>query len=1111
MEATPWRYRSLITRIARSKSSSRSIQFFLLLALGFVLFESVFGQSAKAANLGLGPFAQGVYSGTEPFNTSGKCHEPGDDCDNRDERIRTGDLIQFSWSVTANDFLLGEEDLAAVVLEQTIRSDSNATVRFDGVPTVCLGFPAGPGGNDPESTLTLNPDGSQTLLCNLGTMGGGELITFSIPVRPSANSQDGSTFRSSQFVYALDNAGRKVVADTTYVDERVYSVSAAPAFDLIADRKEMYQGKRVEVDLGEGAGPEPGFMVHISAHIAADSVRNGKGTEALNDEVTFTAKINATAKDGKTAVDIPYKLLECGPNSTPWPNTVFGNERLASREPPEKKVVDSGTCSFAGDDRTGHEFTLRDIDSQGKRYPTETISGSSLAAGPFFVAAHQIGFFVPFSAIEASDGDDSGNGGAIILSTCLSDFDPKSKVGVSNYASGVEPGYNGNAMADGSASNNCTGPLTLQLSSEGGYNHRLVSSANVNGEYNIAPLFESEHLGAASLESGIHYAHMENFFNTGSAPLDNFQACFKFDNTTSKLVDASVIGATAGQYAFVADNETAGFDRALWKVEYAQADFGDDSPLDNNADGVADFNAQTGRYEGSWETMRGAVCTDELVERWVSDPTELGVDEVNIVRFIKRGDSGSIDSGQTFRAFLPLEVRDVFHGGPNDGQAIPVGTVAAALSSFRTDQFYPEWRPTQYNPSPESSQGDGDRVTFTKIQLNALVSTHLPLAAAGVTKSVFAGNSVVWDVATSVNSALPDGGFARAMSVVSELPTGLKYDAMCTNELPDGLAPAYIQFNTPEQGQQTLTWELGDRHTSASINPVRFCTSTDPFADENLLRTIQAYAVADNATASNPSQQSITLGQTGELRAAVLIDSQLDAPDDSQVHTMAWVNFSRTTIIDKPVVISVLPHADDDRGLSVRDPGSAFNGNIRLIGEPVAEFTGESPVGAGEAPLGSFHYTADAIASVSDNPDLNTNDWCRYSNNAFVAVVPGGVCPQAWSDVTAIKFLSNYKLERVRSPRRGQQFSYTLQANGNGAGDSYTGAFGLASEDLPDGQVVRGRPASLTIISHSIGDFIFVDVNDDGRYTQRIDVVAPDGIVLDRGSQCSGSQSGCQS
>ncbi len=1064
----------------------------------FFLSLLTFSHAAHASSLSLGPFGQGVYSGTEPFNTSGKCHESGDDCGNDDNRVRTGDLIQFSWSIAANDFAPGEAEIPAVIFEQTITASADAIVRFDRVPTVCLAHPAGPGGDNPTSSLTLNNDGSHTLICNLGEMGEGEQKSFSIPVRPSANSHDNSTFRSNQKVYALNHQQQKIVADVEHLDSTIYQVSAAPAFDLIADRKDMYKGTRVVEDLGLGVGPEPGYMVYLNAQIAADALRKGKGSEALNDLVTFKAQIKATNKDGVTPITIPYKMLECAPNSTPWPGTVYGNEKLASKKSLNAKVVDSGTCSFSGDAINGHQFTLKGIDSQGNRYPTETITGQSLATGPFYVASYQIGFFVPFSAIEASDDDTSGNGGAINLSTCLSEFDPTSSTGVSNYASGVEPGFNGEAMPDGTGSNNCTGPLTLQLSSAGGFNHRLVSTATDEGDYTIAPLIDTDHSGATAVESTTRYAHMETFSNTGSTALDNFQACFRFDSTVSKLVDAAHVGASNGQYAFIANDTSAQFDRSRWQVLYGQADYGVDSPLDKNADGVDDFDATTGRYEGSWETMRTAVCNEDIAPQWVRNPNEIGIDSVNVVRFVKRADSASIEPGQVFKAFLPLEMRETFAGGANDGQAIPVGTVAAAMSSFRTDQFYPRWRPVQYTPSPESSQGDGERVTFTKIGLNAVISTRMPQAAAGITKSVLAGNDVVWEISVGVNSKLPDGGIAKALRIVSELPMGSAYNADCTAQLNQGSIPNSVRYNTPSAGKQTLYWDIGDVHTTDTVRPILFCASTDPFADEGTVRITKAFAQADNATASVPTEQAIALGQTGEIRTAAAIDVQLDSINDTQVHTLKWLNFSETTAIASPVMINVLPYVGDNQGLSQRDPASQYAGTLRLLSEPVASFANGTVPHTSERAIGDLYYTSDNAESISDNPALNTSYWCRYSNGQFSSVSSfTGACPTTFAEVSGIKFVANYDLEPLGHSRRGQQLEYTLSAQQNEPGDGYTNAFGLTSSDLPTGQVIRSRAATVTIASHSIGDFIFVDVNGDGKYTKQVDVIAPDGISVE--------------
>ncbi len=186
----------------------------------------------SANSLSFGLFNQGIYSGTPPFNTTGNCSDPGDDCSDTDLRVRSADIFSFSWSISASGIVPGDPDLEAVILEQTIYPGLNAEIIFNEIPTVCLAPPVGPGGTNPLSSITDNGDGSHTLLCNLGTMGNGDQKSFTVPVRPLSTSFDGSTFSSTQVVYALDASGNKVVADVPYVDNNNYSISAAPAWDL---------------------------------------------------------------------------------------------------------------------------------------------------------------------------------------------------------------------------------------------------------------------------------------------------------------------------------------------------------------------------------------------------------------------------------------------------------------------------------------------------------------------------------------------------------------------------------------------------------------------------------------------------------------------------------------------------------------------------------------------------------------------------------------------------------------------------------------------------------------------------------------------------------------
>ncbi len=1067
-------------------------------ALTFGLFLLASTGFSHAASLSLGPFNQGVYSGTGPFNVTGTCTDPGDDCADNDTRIRTADLIQYSWSIAASNIALGDPDLASVILQQTITPGAGAIIKFDRIPTICLAPPQGTGGTDPLSSITNNPDGSSTLLCNLGSMGNGDQLSFSVPVRPMTSSVNGSTFTTSQHIYALNNAGDKIVPDVAYIDSNNYEISSAPAFDLIGDRLAIYKSYVANYDLGTGSGPEPGYVFYFTAHIAADAERSGKGTEVLGNSFTFTPGIFGTKSDGTTPYSFPYKIVECRPNPSAWGRAVIGRENIRSDYEIEKKVVDSGSCSYSGDSSSGYTMTVTGTDTSGSRYPAKTINNTSLLAGPYFVAAFRMRVWIPFSAIDAEDGVPNDNAGAIKLSSCLSDFDPDSLSGVSNYSGALEPGHNGSAMPDGSASNNCTGPVDAKLSVSGSFGHWLVASVNDNGGYSYQPLVPSYHAGTAVVEPGMTYAHINYLLNRGSANLNNTSQCTIFDNTVSKLTDRGDIGATPGEYAYIANITTGGFDKTQWKIEYGSAILAGDDPLDKDADGQADFNPVSGRYEGNWEQQRVQRCDDPAIVNWQSDPTVIGLENINIVRVVAVDPSTTaLQSGQQLRLFIPLQMRDNFNGGPHDAASIPAGTVVAAMSTFRSDEYYPGWRNIRYQPSPESTHNDGDRATFTRILVDVAKSTLAPVAAAGTPGNTLAGNNIVWQLDPVVSSQQPQGGTANNLTVIDTLPQRLSYNDSCTQQQSGGTPPTLVEYNTPNAGETRLSWSLGDVHSTAPITPLIVCTSTDPLSTAGTVVINEAFAIADNSLPSIPAYQSVALAQVGSIQSSVTVDVPLDDPNDSQQYLLRWYNFSTAGSIAKPTIINVLPYNGDNAGLSGRSPASTFSGVLDLAAEPLITFSDGSVPGGAEAVIGVLYYSSDVSSSIGHNPDNNSSNWCEYDGSSFVnPSMGGGVCPSSWSEVTAIKHISNYELETDGNPRQGLVMSYSLNANGNAAGNRYTNVFAIDSVSLPAAQYIKSQQSSVIIASYSIGDFVFVDLNNNGKYDSTVDLPAPNGVTV---------------
>lgn len=111
---------------------------------------------------------------------------------------------------------------------------------------------------------------------------------------------------------------------------------------------------------------------------------------------------------------------------------------------------------MSGNYTSDYTMSIAGMNMDGIRYSSETINGSSLLAGPYFVGSFRQRLWIPFSAIDAEDGDPTNNTGSIQVTNCLNKFEPLSSAGISNYGAGHEPGFNGSPMRDGSPSNNCT-------------------------------------------------------------------------------------------------------------------------------------------------------------------------------------------------------------------------------------------------------------------------------------------------------------------------------------------------------------------------------------------------------------------------------------------------------------------------------------------------------------------------------------------------------------------------------------------------------------------------------------------------------------------------------
>lgn len=1086
---------------------------------------SVTGSYAYALpDLSLGLFGPGIQDGTAPFNEDGNCSSAtakaaaGDDCGEANNQVRTQDSVIFNWSITASNYTPGQTNPKNVVLEQILHPGVNAKLSFARIPARCL--PAGGGGTNPPSSLTTQTNGDIKLTCNLGELTDGGQISFSTFAKVSGMSWNGSTFTSSQRLYSNDDTGNPNANSDTLPTVGPFDISARPMVDLSSSG---FRGYYLYGDRDVGQGLEPGYYTWVNMRLASPQK---SGTEAIKQPFTYTFDLSAT-KAAVNGVDytnsgFEYHMVDCYYNSIGWGDNLYGREAYGASDlatyPLEKKVIESGTCNFSranpANISSPYTMSISGTDLSGTRYPTQTIGGTSLSAGPYYYMDMLARFFIPMRVIDNADGVMDGKG-SIYIKNILGNFSPEGISGAKNYNGLEEPGFNGNPMPGGTISNNIAQPYNYYLTTQGSWAHYAFPQDNDAGTgYSyFAP--NDSHSGQGLVPSGKAFASVLHFGNNGSNNLSHPQACNVFDNSTLKLVDRSSFGATAGTYAYVGTYNASGFNATNYLVEYGHIDLTGDDPIDKNGDGTPDYNNQTGRYEGKWDVQGLARCNDNATV-WKTDPTQVGsgIDDVNIVRVRLKDsvqDSVKLASAQYIRFVTPLAARNNFYQGPHDGELIPMGTVMATFGSVRTDEYWGgTWTPDNtrpYKPSPETGSVDGDRVTLARTSTRLDSETLVPVATPGNTASTLAGNQVVWKVNTAIQSLLSTPPQETGVKIIAELPPEVSYNQSCTTSYTNASGtvigtPAHlVEFNTDRNGlakagYTRLIWNLGTVTADVAIPPRVICTDSDPLAKNNT-SVVGYFEIRGDTLISPLSQRSdthtITLEQIGSIQLSKKVDTSLDNQNDSQIYTLSWANFAESFSIAAPTVIDVLPYNGDATATSTeRSPASNFVGTLTLQQAPTTTWMDGSVPSGTEANMGTWYYTNDTPSNINSNPDQNTSNWCLESN--FGSGAAG--CPNSFANVTALKFVSNYALEKDGHPRQGMKATLSLQASNNNPGNRYTNRFAFDTSSLPAAQFLRSNNETVYIASYSLGDYLFSDNNHNQKFDAGIDKPVPDGVTV---------------
>ena len=1101
----------------------------MLRALFSLAILLVCSSAVAIPNVSFGPLGVGLVDGTSPFGTAQEdlsgnlipCSSStatdlaGADCGENNRVVRTQDVATHLWSISVSGGAAtippGDPVLTDVVIEQIFTPSANAELSVP-MPAACT-TGAG-GGTNPTSSIVLNGDGTTTLTCNLGPFAEGQARIFGVNVQPTGNSWNGSSYTSTQRVFSVDAAGDPNATVNTFSDNRPVSISSAPAYDLIHSISSTQAIRNYSVgnrDVGQGS--EPGFYAYMHLRVAAT---RRFGVETIVQPITINNTLNATSTSvNGPAYPLEFHVTECTPNPTAWGGETFGKETFRLDYAEEYHVIDSGSCSYVRDnpaDPTSGSFsvTLQGADLSGTRYPTKAIGNADLTPGPYYVINHRVQIFIPFRTVDLADGI-AGNGtGVSYLCSQMNGFDPQSPSGTSNYGPAVEEGYDGTPMQNGTRSNNKLGCTEFKLSTRGSFSKRNLQYSNdrVTG-YRYSGT-SNYHSGDGELEAGNTHLGWVLVYNSGTAGFNNPNACDIFDNTVEQLTDRGNTGGTPGTYAYMGTYNPNGHNPADYEIQYGNIDLTGDDPLDGNHDGTNDYDLNSGRYNGDWSKQRAARCDDNSTTNgWHTDPNLVtgGIDGVNAARAVlsaaAKAAGRNFGSGHQLRFVVPLMARNTFNGGPHDGQLIPVGTVLPNFGGFKSDEYAPNWTGRNYQPGPENGNVDGDRVTLARIKLALDSHSVTPYAASGATAATIAGNPIIWHVDVALQSSLPNPGNAQNMQIIDVLPPDATYNGTCTANTPGGTPAGIVQYNSdkdgnPAPGYTRLIWNMGNYPANTPIPPRIICTDSNPLAPDGTIVTNYAEVRAENvisSLAARSDTHNIKLEQVGEIQVSKTVDSPLDDMNDGQVYTLSWANFSAALEIAAPVMIDVFPYNGDNN-----NPQSSFAGVMKLANAPIVTWTdGTTPVAGDPNPdIGTTYYTSDAPATIVEDPDNNTSNWCTQTQFG------NPNCPTTLDDVTGIKFVANYDLAKDGNPRQGMKMTLTLLAGTTAGGsaptnnpaDVYTNSFAMDSATLPPAQFLKSGGATVQVASYSIGDFVFADIDENGKYDPLIDYTAPNGVAV---------------
>ncbi|MBT2502671.1 SdrD B-like domain-containing protein [Curtobacterium sp. ISL-83] len=428
---------------------------------------------------------------------------------------------------------------------------------------------------------------------------------------------------------------------------------------------------------------------------------------------------------------------------------------------------------------------------------------------------------------------------------------------------------------------------------------------------------------------------------------------------------------------------------------------------------------------------------------WFDTPEAVpgGADAVGAVRAV-----GDVRGGAAVNLFAAMEIRDA-----------PNGTRARDFGHASLGDRDPRWIHDDHDPSLGAGRlADSVLVTenLARVTKKVIDPGHDASDTPDETSVAVAGSTVDYALYPSLTNGNA-AGKPTEVTVRDVLPLHSTFVAGSASTTPTAVDTV---ADADGQEHQRLVWRLTDVAPNTTIAPLTYTVAVSGIAPAGSLRnqvTIESPTDKSDLAYRNAVRavQVVTPGGIGVEKTAI---NPVVVDGDRLEWSLGYTNTDGEAAHDVDL-IDVLPHQGDGNG-------SAFHGSVGLA-EPV-----RIDAGADERVV----YTAATPSTIAFDGDDPSNQpggsttWCAEAELGTAG------CPATLAEVTAVRVLRGAPV----APGAVVMHRVSLATTGASDQDTYTNRFGLRASNLA--LPVQSNPATIRVVSGSIGDRVWADDDADG-------------------------------